>query len=67
VRLGGQSKAAVDQLIEDLLFSRKCYVRTRFIVPTNLSDEEWAILALEGPTLCISAESNQTRNAPWSV
>jgi len=67
VRLGGQSKAAVDQLIEDLLFSRKCYVRRRFVMPTSLSDEEWAALALAGPTLCIVAENDKTHNAQRAI
>ena len=67
VRLGGQSKATVDQLIDELLFSRKCYVRRRFVMPTNLSDEEWAALALAVPTLCIAAENDKTHNAPRAI
>lgn len=67
VRLGGQSKAAVDQLIDELLFSKKCYVRRRFIMPTNLSDEEWAALALAVPTLCIVAENDKTHNAHRAI
>ena len=62
---GDLTRAALDEMIEEDILARRCFLRRRFVIPTVLSDDDWHRLAV--PTLFLVGRSEVTYSAERAV
>lgn len=62
---GEATRAVVDEMVDELLLSRRCFKRRKFIPPTVLTDSEWHRLSV--PTLFLVGENEVTYSADRAV
>jgi len=65
VQRGAETRAEIDDLVDELLLSTKCFKRRKFVPPTVLTDAEWN--GLQIPALFIVGENDVTYSAQKAI
>lgn len=60
-----QTRARIDEMVEEDLLARRCFKRRKFIPPARLTDAEWSELRV--PTLFLVGENDRTYSAERAV
>ena len=60
-----ETRATIDEMVEEDILARRCYKRRKFVLPTVLSDEDWGRLAV--PTLYLVGRNDVSYNAERAV
>ena len=60
-----QARSRIDEMIEELMLTRKCFKRRKFVPPTVLTDRDWQDLNV--PTLFLVGENERTYSASQAV
>lgn len=60
-----QTRARVDQMVDEDLLARRCFKRRTFVHPTRLSDAEWG--KLQVPTLFLVGDHDRTYSPERAV
>lgn len=59
------SRKVIDQMVDELLLSNKCFKRRGFVNPTVLTDQDWQ--SLKVPTLFLVGENEVTYSAEKAI
>jgi pimeloyl-ACP methyl ester carboxylesterase len=65
VRKDEMSRKVIDNMVDELLLSTKCFKRRGFVPPTVLTDQDWERLAV--PTLFLVGENDVTYSAQKAI
>ena len=60
-----QTRARIDEMIEEDLLARRCFKKRKFVSPTVLSDDDWRNLQV--PTLILIGDGERTYSAQRAV
>ena len=58
-------RSRIDEMVEEDLLARRCFLRRKFVPPTRLTDEDWGNLRV--PTLFLIGENDRTYSAERAV